>query len=63
MQLHLHLPLSILISLYIEHHEYGKEKTHTTNTKDIHIPGNYECVRVAWQKGIIVMDGIKMANC
>lgn len=36
---------------------------HTTTTKDIQIPGNYECVRVAWQKGIIVTDGIKMANC
>lgn len=63
MQSHLQLPLSVFISLYIEHHEYGKEKTHTTTTKDIQIPRNYECVRVAWQKGIIVTDGIKMANC
>ena len=63
MQLHLHLPLSISISLFIEHQEYGKEKIHTTITKGIHIPGNYEYFRVAWQKGIIVMEEIKMANC
>lgn len=43
MQLHPHVPLSVSVSLYIEHHEYGKEKTHTTTTKDILIPRNYDC--------------------
>lgn len=42
--MYLPLPLSISVSLYIEHHECGREKTHTIPTKDIHIPGGYEYV-------------------
>ena len=44
MHLPLPIPLSTSISLFIEHHECGREKTHTITTKDIHFPGGYEYV-------------------